>query len=170
MLEALREGEEIERQKQHAAEMAIAQLTAVYINSQKTKPPYYSPQDFCLFAPKTDSQLPEKVVATIHNLRRDELLPVSAGAWLPWESIPALSSDRSLKIPKRLRMLRTRGAWAIAPEIEGNFIYIPIGVVEVYGKVQLNDPDTKCIYDVEIPKPTGHLVRDTWWLFLGKTL
>lgn len=145
----------------HAAELSVAQLTSVYINSQKTKPPYSSPHDFCLFTPQPH-HLPSELGDIIYSLRRDNLLPNSAAAWLPWESIPK-KSDR-LTIKKNLRILRTKGVWAIAPEIEGDFLFIPLAVVEIFGAIRLHDPDTQIVYEVEIEKPPNVLVKDTWWL------
>ena len=146
-------------------ELGISQLTCIYINSQKTKPPYYSPQDFCLFTPKKDA-ISQDLADIIWDLKRDNLLPNSAAAWLPWESIPP-ASDRPIP-PNKIRILRTRGVWAIAPQEEENFLFVPIGVVERFGKMELNDPDTKCIYEVEINSKKHTCCQESWWLLLGK--
>lgn len=54
-------------------ELPIAQLTAVYANSQKTKPPYFSRDDFCLFRPRNNQISPEVCSAIVVLVESNEL-------------------------------------------------------------------------------------------------
>lgn len=154
------------RQKAHLSELSIAQFSAIYINSQKTKPPYCSPKDFCLFS-ASENKLPQDLCDIIISCKQDNLLPSGAASWLPWEDI-SVQKGRKIFPKESLRILRTKGIWGIAPKIEGNFIFVPICVnFGNFGRMKLKDPDSNICYLVEISKKEEFLIRDSWWIFLG---
>lgn len=99
-------------QELHLRELPIAQLTAVYANSQKTKPPYFSRDDFCLFRPRNNQLTPE-VCSAIVSLTESNELP----GWL-FELIPDYQEIElgATGEPPEEKIWMTKGVALICPK------------------------------------------------------
>lgn len=166
ILSALKHGEKIQSQKLHLREIAIAQLTAVYVNSQKTKPPYSTTKEFCHFWPK-DEHYSNEICQTILSLLEDNLFPDWAGNYIPIDQLGY--RDRHFNVPKP-RVLANPWIYILSPSIiendENNWLNAPLAFIEdrkdkKYAEVY--DLDTNKSYTVKLPSITNLINRDIQW-------
>lgn len=146
----------------HKTELPIAQLTAIYANSQKTKPPYYSPAELCIFTPKED-KIPTLVCNTFINLAETSDLPVWALVLAP---VSELESGANQKEVAKPRCWTSHGICLVAPQISA--IGLKIGMALTNGKksgrINFFDVDNNQVYEVIVPaelKPGAYL--DVVW-------
>lgn len=129
----------------------MAQLIAVYVNSQKTKPPYYSAKDFLLFAPEIESGYSPDTANTFLSLSRENKLPPWAIAIAPVEEIRKAANDQPPRYP---RALTCRGLILICPAI---------GLESVRSELVLADDDcpsgTVMMWDLDTGESFSLLVE-----------
>lgn len=116
-MSALEWGSKLERERLHSEEMAVAQLCAAYLNSQKTGPPYFGIADVCLFAPKEDG-FPQWLCDCFVSLIESGDLPTWVCRLIPLDIILLSSTDSSSA--RHPRLLMAKGIALIGPrEVPG---------------------------------------------------
>lgn len=122
-------------QELHLRELPIAQLTAVYANSQKTKPPYFSRDDFCLFRPR-NNQLSPEVCSAIVALAESNELP----GWL-FEIIPdyqEIEINSTGTLPPEEKIWMTKGTALICPRYSASGVRAGMVVCEIPGNFEVD--------------------------------
>lgn len=160
----MKEGEELAREQLHLQELAIAQLTSVYVNSQKTKPPYTSPKDFCLFRP-SEQRFSPILCRVIKSLLREKKLPNWVIGWLPHDELTQGDTLPDHAVPvKHLRALMAPGVVIFSPNVTDNYIKFPLALIEgVQGSKRVYCIDTREHFDIEIPSVFDEFVLDEIW-------
>ena len=125
ILQAIEQGEKLEKERLHLSEIGIAQLTAFYYNSQKTKPPYKNVEDFCFFKPRQG--LPEKLCNTFRNLLDATLVPAWCAIELP---IVELENGATDGRPATPRLYSAPGIFLVAPEVYEETIVVAMAAFD----------------------------------------
>lgn len=165
MLQALEQGKQIEREQDHRKELPTALSTSIYANSQKTKPPYFSPVDFCFFHNPEESRIPSDICDAFTELSRDEMLPTWALEYAPVEDL-----RKNVKGTKtvRSRAWMTKGLIVVLPVTSGNLVSgMAIASEDVpSGKITLWDIDTQEAHTIVVPPGTepGSNLNSKWIL------
>lgn len=151
----------LEKERSHRNELPIAQNTAIYVNSQKTKPPYSSPLDFCFFSSGDEGKVNSEVCDCFLSLSRDGLLP----SWV-LEVAPVEDIRKNAKGEKvtAVRAWMTKGLLLLLPKMNLSAVksgMILASVEHPVGKTTLWDVDTKKAYDLIIPKGLESVSVDT---------
>ncbi|MFZ9301699.1 MAG: hypothetical protein ACO23V_12085 [Chitinophagaceae bacterium] len=153
----------------HLQEIAIAQLTAVYVNSQKTKPPYSTTKEFCHFWPK-DEHYSFAVCQTIISLIEDNLFPDWAASYLPVDQLGY--RDRGFSVHKP-RVLANAWIYVLCPVItEENWLNAPLVFIDdkkaQFSKVY--DLDSDRLYTIKLPSSTNLINRDVQWELIDESI
>lgn len=146
---ALKWGQKIEQEEAHRNEIAIAQLTSVYANSQKLKPPYTSPADYFHFRPK-ENGIPSWICNTFFDLSQSGDLP---GWVISLAPVSELQRDRNDDPVSRPRLWLMRGIAAIAPRHTAFGLKVGMALIDEDikpGRYRLWDIDTSEDYLVEV--------------------
>lgn len=162
ILSALEHGEKILAQKMHLKEIGIAQLTAVYANSQKLKPPYFTVKDFCHFWPK-DEHFSFEICQNILSLIEDNLLPDWVLSYLPINELG--HRDRSFTV-KKPRAFANPWIYILSPIItENNWINAPLAFIDSPKEknAEIYDLDNDEKYVVALPGSIDSINRDIQW-------
>ena len=154
-------GKTFEKERSHRYELPIAQSTAIYVNSQKTQPPYSSPLDFCFFGSGDEGKIRSDVCDCFLNLSRDGLLP----SWV-LEVAPVEEIRKNTKGEKvtSVRAWMTKGLLLLLPTM--SLSAVKVGMVlsngeHTTGKTTLWDIDSKRSHDLIIPKNLEPVSTDT---------
>jgi hypothetical protein len=170
VFDALSTGLKLERERLHSEEEAIAQLTAIYFNSQKTKPPYLSRTDFYIYPPLEESSIPAEVCNTFLALVKEQILPSWALRLSPVEEIQKGASEK-VGVAK-VRLWMCRGLALICPNFEQEVLTAGLAIIDddaPSGRVAVWDVDTNeevLIWIPEISEP--YIVKGHWsWELQG---
>lgn len=130
-------------------ELPIAQLSAIYANSQKTKPPYYSPAELCIFTPKED-KIPTVICNTFVNLAETMDLPVWALVLAPVSELESGANNKDIAKP---RCWTSHGICLVAPQISAIGLKIGMALTDgnKSGKVTVFDVDSNQSYEIVVP-------------------
>ena len=123
MFQALEYGGQFSREELHYHELGIAQLTSIYYNSQKTKPPYTKPNDFCLFAPKNE-HITQTLVVCINELINKELIPSWCLRLIPEEILKKESTGKV----RGLKAVSTFGMYLFLPSQISDSLTFAMGI------------------------------------------
>lgn len=163
VLQALESGNELKREQAHSAELPIAQLTAIYVNSQKTKPPYARLYDFCLFKSEGESLIPPEICDTFLKLVDDNDIPSWAISLAPLDEIRKGKGNGRVMYP---RLWMCRGLALIAPRLEEGVLTAGIVVAEddhPFGEVEVWDVDTQKSHTLRIPENLPASTTEVAW-------
>ncbi|QSJ14594.1 hypothetical protein JYQ62_22100 [Nostoc sp. UHCC 0702] len=164
VLNALSEGRRLEKERLHHQEMAVAQLTSIYFNSQKTKPPYTRASDFYCFPLEEQSSISPVICNTFLSLCRDESLPSWALRLAPVDELQKGASDGGSTSKPRLWMCR--GIALICPVLEDEVLSVGLAIVDddaPSGRVTVWDVDTGEAHVVWLPKVDDVFVLEGVW-------
>lgn len=159
VFEALAQAQKLELERLHKMEMPIAQLTAVYGNSQKAKAPYFKTSDFYLFAPR-ESNFSPNTCATVLSLLEDKKLPPWALQLAPMEEIEGGNQGNVTKP----RMWMVRGLALICPSLNQGSLSATLALVEEdapSGEVVVFDVDSGDEHTIFVPP---HIVDEPYIL------
>ncbi|MEW5857382.1 MAG: hypothetical protein AB1861_08375 [Cyanobacteriota bacterium] len=163
-MQALSEGKLLERESAHRRELPTALNTSIYANSQKTKPPYYAPLDFCFFQAPDQGRIPSPVCDCFLALHREELLP----AWsLEVAPVDELQKNTRGEKFEGVRVWMTKGLILLLPSREGQLVHIGMvlaGEECPSGKVTLWDTDSSVSHQVIVPKGVTGASFDVKWM------
>jgi hypothetical protein len=164
VFQALSEGQKWEREQRHAYELPVAQLTSVYANSQKTKPPYFNTSDFYFFALEDECTINVDVCATFLAIANDQRLPSWVLGLSPMEEIEKAKAGRVAKT----RMWMCRGLALICPNLEEGTLTAGMAVIDdncPVGEVEVFDVDSGEIYIIHVPEKFEEAyLLDVCWL------
>ena len=145
----------------------MAQLTAVYLNSQKLNPPYYSPMEVCLFSSQRDNAIPTWICDAFIGLLEEGLLPSWVIDLSPIDELQSGSSEHPARL-KAPRLWIAFGVAIIAPKIAATGLKIGLACWDGKGAGlrQVWDVDTGSTYQIVIPESikAGAFVEPEWEL------
>lgn len=125
ILDALDYGERLEKERLHLEEIAIAQLTTFYFNSQKSKPPYKNVDDFCFF--KAKDRFSDAVCSTFRSLLDANKVPNWAVSVLP---IIELDSGAISNRPVYPRLYSAPGIFLLCPSFYEDCMQVAIAAFD----------------------------------------
>lgn len=162
--EALANGEELEKRKAHFQELPIALSTAVYSNSQRTKPPYASHTDYCFFQPL--DLIPSEVCDCFLNLLDEEILP----SWcLEFAPVDDLKKNARQAEVVRPRAWMWQNLVLLCPRIEGRVLTIGMAIASdehPVGRTQVEDIDSGEVHTIIVPPKISGATTNARWIIL----
>lgn len=159
--QAIAEGEALAKESLHLQELAVAQLTAFYFNSQKAKPPYGKVEDFCFFKERT--MHPPEVYIAFQSLLQEQKVPSWSVSILPASEMEA---TKVIGKPPKIRLFSAPGIFILAPKIDGKYIESPMAAFDddvikgCYTRVY-NIDDVSESYQIWIPNDLENLMLDS---------
>lgn len=162
--EALANGEELEKRNAHFHELPIALNTAVYSNSQRTKPPYASEKDYCFFQPV--NLLPSEVCDCFQALIDEEILPT----WcLEFAPVDELKKNRKEKVIAAPRAWMWQDLVLLCPRFEGRILTIGMAIASdehPVGRTQIEDVDSGEVHTIIVPPKISGATTNAKWIAL----
>ena len=154
----------------HKYELPIARNTQVYVNSQRTKPPYARELDFCFFTPPDQALIPAETCDTFFSLVEDGTMPAWVIALAP---VDELEKNKQDKPTQRPRLWMSLGLALIAPKSNGEYVNVGMAIMDAgsikTGVVTVWDADSDEAIDVII-ESTENSVETELCLEIKKTI
>lgn len=152
------------REHYHLYELPIAQLTTIYANSQKAKPPYYHTKDFCMFL-SSDQRFSPVLCRVIKSLLREKKLPNWVIGWIPHDEIDNGDTLPDHAVPVRqYRALMAPNVVIFSPSITNTYIKFPLALIDgIRGSKRVYCIDTQESFDIEIPNVFDEFVVNEVW-------
>lgn len=130
VLQAIEYGAKLNEESYHFQELGISTLSSILVNvnkDSKSKPA--KPEDFHYFMREARSLFDSTVCDCFDSIARDRLMPDWVLEFIPPDLIDELIRNRKYNPVRGIRLLKNDSIALFLPEIRGDNVSIPLGVM-----------------------------------------
>jgi hypothetical protein len=162
VLQAIEYGSKLNEEEYHYQELGVSTLSSILVNvnkDSKSKPA--KPDDFQYFMRQSRSMFDSTICDCFDSIARDRLMPEWVLEYTPVELLDELLKNRKYNTVRGCRMLLSEAIVIFSPEIRGDRVEIPLGVMGELenGVYEFSDVDSgaKWLINIEMPPEAENL-------------
>ena len=158
MLQAIEYGSKLNEEQYHYGELGVSTLSSIMVNinrDPKSKPA--EPHDFQYFMREQRSLFDSTVCDCFDSVARDRLFPDWVLETIPDPITEQLLKNRRFNPVRGVRLLLGESIALFAPQIRGDRVTIPLGVMGAIenGIYEVKDVDTGAEWLIFVEMPQG---------------